>query len=199
MFDFDTWIGSSGKRIRQFTPGAFTQGRLESYQSEPSTKLSRYNVRWLCCTLKRCRCNLKRVMLWYFEDGGVVLWRKWCGTLQRVVWYFEEGGVVLWRGWCSTLKMVVWYSEENGLVLWRGWYLPTPPVRHEDSQLAVDDLENFPAQSHEELQTQRRSYNGNTPMSSGGLTTPPTAGKRRACEYGLKLVAHQQPQPPALS
>ena len=25
----------------------------------------------------------------------------------RNVWYFEEGGVVLWRGWCGTLKRVV--------------------------------------------------------------------------------------------
>ena len=30
------------------------------------------------------------------------------GSLKRVVWYFEEGGVVLWRGWCGTLKRAVW-------------------------------------------------------------------------------------------
>ena len=46
-------------------------------------------------------------------------WTKWCGTLKRVVWYFEEGGVVLWRGWCGTLKRVVRYFEEGGVVIWR--------------------------------------------------------------------------------
>ena len=65
-------------------------------------------------------CTLKRVM-WYFEEGDVVLWRGWCGTLKRVVWYFEEGDVVLWRGWCGTLKRVMWYFEEGNVVLWR-WY-----------------------------------------------------------------------------
>ena len=54
-----------------------------------------------------------------------------CGTLKRVVWYFEEGDVVLCRGWCGTLKRVcgtlkgvvwyfeegVWYFEEGGVVL----------------------------------------------------------------------------------
>ena len=34
-------------------------------------------------------------MVWYFEEGGVVLLTGWCGTLKRLVWYFEEGGVVL--------------------------------------------------------------------------------------------------------
>ena len=38
-------------------------------------------------------------------------------TLNRVVWYFEEGGVVLYRGWCGTLKRVMWYFEEGGVVL----------------------------------------------------------------------------------
>ena len=68
------------------------------------------------------------MVVWYFEEGGVVLWRGWCGTLKRVVWYFEEGCVVLWRGcvvlWrglCGTLMKVVWYFEEGGVVLWRGW------------------------------------------------------------------------------
>ena len=37
-------------------------------------------------------------------------------TLKMVVWYFEEGCVVLWRGRCGTLKRVVWYFEE-------GWYV----------------------------------------------------------------------------
>ena len=37
-------------------------------------------------------------------EGGVVLWRGWCGTLKRVTWYFEEGGVVLWRGWSGYIK-----------------------------------------------------------------------------------------------
>ena len=42
---------------------------------------------------------------------------------KRVVWYFEEGGVVLWRGWSGTLKRVVRYFEEGGVVLWRGLYI----------------------------------------------------------------------------
>ena len=78
------------------------------------------------------RFTFKRVV-WYFEEGGVVLWRCWCGTLKRwcgtlkwVVWYFE-GGVLLSRRWCGTmkrllwyfLKRVVWYFEDDGVVLWR--------------------------------------------------------------------------------
>ena len=43
--------------------------------------------RWSCDTLK--------MVVWYFEEGVVVLRREWRGTLRRVVWYFEEGGVVL--------------------------------------------------------------------------------------------------------
>ena len=71
--------------------------------------------------------------MWYFEEGSVVFWRGWCGTLKMVMWYFEEGGVVLWRrvcgtlkrvvvlwrGWCCTLKRVMWYFEEGSVVLWR--------------------------------------------------------------------------------
>ena len=62
-------------------------------------------------------------IVWYFEEGGVILWRGWSGIWRgqcgirsgrgvvlwrglRVVCYFEEGGVILWRGWCGT---------------WRGW------------------------------------------------------------------------------
>ena len=59
-----------------------------------------------------------------------VLWKWRCSTLKWAVWYFEEGGVVLWRGWCGTLKMVVdtlkwavWYFEEGGVVLWKGWLI----------------------------------------------------------------------------
>ena len=37
--------------------------------------------------------------------------------MKRAVWYFEEGGVVLLRGWCGTLKMVMRYFEEGGVVL----------------------------------------------------------------------------------
>ena len=48
--------------------------------------------------------------MWYFEEGGVVFRRWWCGTLKRVVWYFEEGGVVL-------SKRVVWYFEDVSLVI----------------------------------------------------------------------------------
>ena len=43
--------------------------------------------------------------------------KRWYGTLKRVVWYFEEGGMVLLRGWYGTLKRVVWYFEEGGMVL----------------------------------------------------------------------------------
>ena len=60
--------------------------------------------------------------VWYFEEGGVIFWRRWCGSLKRMVWYFEESGVVFWRGWCDILKRVVWYFEECGLVLWRGYH-----------------------------------------------------------------------------
>ena len=49
------------------------------------------------------------MIVWYFEEGGMVLWRGWYGTLKRVMWYFEEGGMVLWKGWCGTLKRVMWY------------------------------------------------------------------------------------------
>ena len=38
-------------------------------------------------------------------------------TLKRVVWYFEEGGMVLLSGWYGTFKWVVWYYEERGMVL----------------------------------------------------------------------------------
>ena len=56
---------------------------------------------------------MKRAM-WYFEEGGVVLRRWWCGTLKR--WC-----VVLRRWWCGTLKRVVWYlDEEGGVVFLRG-------------------------------------------------------------------------------
>ena len=41
-----------------------------------------------------CFFTLKMVV-WYFEEGGVVLSRGWCGTLKRVALYFEDGGVVL--------------------------------------------------------------------------------------------------------
>ena len=70
----------------------------------------------------------------YFDEGGAVLWRWWCGTLTRVVRYFEDGVVVFWRWWCATSKMVVWffeegdvvqkmvvcYFEDGGVLLWRG-------------------------------------------------------------------------------
>ena len=50
---------------------------------------------------------MKRV-IWYFEEGDVLLSRGWCGTLKRVVWYFEEG--------CGTLKRVL-HFEEGDVVL----------------------------------------------------------------------------------
>ena len=56
--------------------------------------------------------------VWYFEEGGVVLWRVACGTLNRVVWYFEEG--VWYFEECDTLKRVMWYFEVVDVVLWRG-------------------------------------------------------------------------------
>ena len=52
--------------------------------------------------------------MWYFEEGGVVLWRMWCGALKRVMWYFEECDVVLWR------VCVMFYFEEGGVLLLRG-------------------------------------------------------------------------------
>ena len=54
----------------------------------------------------------------YFEDGVVEIRRAgWCGTLKSVAWYFEVGGMVLWRGWHGTLKRVLWYIKEGGVVL----------------------------------------------------------------------------------
>ena len=55
----------------------------------------------------------------------IIFWYWWVWvTLKRVVWYFEEGCVVLyggwcgtWRAWCGTLKKVVWYFEEGDVVL----------------------------------------------------------------------------------
>ena len=40
------------------------------------------------------RDTLKRVV-WYFEEGGMVLCKWWYGTLKRVVWCFEEGDMSL--------------------------------------------------------------------------------------------------------
>ena len=54
------------------------------------------NLRMFCVTLLSLCATLKRVV-WYFEEGDVVLLRGWCGTLKRVMWYFEEGGVLLRR------------------------------------------------------------------------------------------------------
>ena len=64
--------------------------------------------------------GVKSKVVWYFEEGGVLLWRGWCGTLKRVVWYFEDGCVVLWRVWRGSLKMVVWYFEEGGVEFQKG-------------------------------------------------------------------------------
>ena len=46
--------------------------------------LSSHHNRWVMET------NLR-----YFEEGGMVLWRGWYGTLKRVMWYFGEGGMVM--------------------------------------------------------------------------------------------------------
>ena len=35
------------------------------------------------------------MVVWHFEEGGVVLCRWRCGTLKMVVWYFEEGNMLL--------------------------------------------------------------------------------------------------------
>ena len=34
--------------------------------------------------------------MWYFEEGGMVLWSGRCGTLKRVVWYFEEVLIIVY-------------------------------------------------------------------------------------------------------
>ena len=61
--------------------------------------------------------------VWYFKEGGMVLWRGWYGTLKRVVWYFEDGGVVLWRGWCVNLKHMTILTLKMAWVLKEGgWY-----------------------------------------------------------------------------
>ena len=49
-----------------------------------------------------------------FEEGGVLLWIVWGGTLKSVMWYFKEGYMVLWRWLCGTLKRVMWYFEYGG-------------------------------------------------------------------------------------
>ena len=59
--------------------------------------------------------TLKRVV-WYFEEGSVVLCREWSGTLKMAVRYFEEWCDTLKRV-CGTLKRMVWYFEEGGVVL----------------------------------------------------------------------------------
>ena len=48
--------------------------------------------------------ELMNTALRYFEEGVLC-------TLKRVVWYVENGDVVLWRGWYGILKRVVWYFE----------------------------------------------------------------------------------------
>ena len=45
-------------------------------------------------------------MVGYFEEGGVVLWKGWCGTLKSALFYFGKGSVVL-------LKMAVSYFKER--------------------------------------------------------------------------------------
>ena len=51
------------------------------------------------------------------DDQGVVLWRGWCGTLKMVVWYFEEGGMVLWKGRVFFLYIFsileIWKSQKT--------------------------------------------------------------------------------------
>ena len=41
----------------------------------------------------------------------MVLWRGWCGTLKRVMWYFEDGGVVLLHQVTSFFTLI-WYLFE---------------------------------------------------------------------------------------
>ena len=98
----------------------------------PNATLNFSDVRsiWILCWLNTSpgMCGTLKRLMWYFEEGIILLWRGWCGTLKRVLWYFEEvmwyfkeGDVVLWRGWCGTSKRVMWYLEEGGVVLWIGW------------------------------------------------------------------------------
>ena len=58
--------------------------------------------------------------MWYFEEGGVILRRWWCGTLERVVRYFErvvryyeEGHAALLKRLLRYFKMVVSYFENS--------------------------------------------------------------------------------------
>ena len=46
--------------------------------------------------------------------------RGLCGTLKRVVWYFEEGHVVIWRWSCGNLKRVAWsnWNSSDGTKRW---------------------------------------------------------------------------------
>ena len=64
-------------------------------------------------------------MVWYFEEGSVVLCRGWCGTLKRVVWYFEEddgtnmnAGMLYIHCFVNEINHIRWtiimcYFEEN--------------------------------------------------------------------------------------
>ena len=69
------------------------------------------------------------------------MWRGWCCTLKSVVWYFEEGGVVLWRGlcgtlkrWCGTLKRVEWVLKHYLFLM---WIVSIPACTDQSKTLAV--------------------------------------------------------------
>ena len=49
----------------------------------------------LCGVYSLARGFFEECGVSYFEGGGVVLRRVWCGSLKSVVWYFESGGVLL--------------------------------------------------------------------------------------------------------
>ena len=77
----------------------------------------------------RRRCSggkyiVQDVNLYILWDISSMLYiRGWCGTLKRVVWYFEDGGVVLWRGCCGTIKRVLY----DALYFWPS-SVKTPPI-----------------------------------------------------------------------
>ena len=59
--------------------------------------------------------------MWYIQEGDVVHWRGWCGTLKRVVWYFEEGGVVcIWSIYWSGWQRLVWFGQHFLIVFLPG-------------------------------------------------------------------------------
>ena len=71
-----------------------------------------------CVSIDLCIfLNLVFICLKFFLyislSRGVVHWRGLCCTLKRIVWYFEEGGMVLWRGVVLYLLFIFDFPDES--------------------------------------------------------------------------------------